>query len=86
MNQKQAFTEKLKQSWPSPIVARQQVAKFTGGMLSARTLANIDSDRSRNGPQRIKWGRIAAYDRDSLIDWLVSKMDFAADTEEQASS
>jgi hypothetical protein len=30
-------------NWPSPFVARQQLPKLTGGILNAKTLANLDS-------------------------------------------
>lgn len=35
--------KELSTKWPSPIVARAQVERFSGGLLNARTLANLDS-------------------------------------------
>lgn len=55
--------------WPSTIVSRDQVPKFTGGLLSARYMANLDSKGL--GPARIiKVGRKAGYTVDDLVCWL----------------
>jgi hypothetical protein len=62
----------LAESWPSPIVSRDQVGKFTGGALNPRTLANFDS--TGEGPKdRFKVGRKVCYPVDSLIEWLESR-------------
>ena len=64
----------LANSWPSPLVARnqKQLDKFSGGILNARTLASEDS--LGTGPQnRIKIGRKVAYPVESLIDWMQEK-------------
>lgn len=61
----QSFAEK----WPSPIVARTEAGKFTGGLIHPRTLANLDSQGL--GPSgRFKVGRKTAYPVNSFIDWL----------------
>ncbi|GKT10539.1 hypothetical protein DSTSK_38440 [Desulforhabdus sp. TSK] len=64
--------EKLKCSWPSPLVARLDVDRFSGGLLHPRTMANLDS--KGEGPTLLKFGRLAAYDRDELIAWLLNRL------------
>lgn len=55
--------------WSSPYVARDQVKKFTGGIINPRTLANLDS--KGEGPRdRVRVGRKIAYPVDKFIQWL----------------
>ena len=55
--------------WGSPVIARAEVKKFTGGGISAKTLANADSEGT--GPQgRFFIGRRVCYPVSSLLDWL----------------
>ena len=63
------FSE-LAKAWPSPIVARSEVDKFSGYVLHPRTMANVDSNPDIEGPERIKLGRKVAYFTDSLIAWM----------------
>lgn len=62
---------KLGNSWPSPIVSRTEIAKFSGGLLSPRTLANLDS--LGKGPPRGKCGRKVFYPIDTLVSWLQAR-------------
>jgi len=63
---------RLKQSWGAPLVAREKVGDFSGGVLNPRTLANADS--LGVGPEgRVKFGRKVAYTVESLIDWMFQK-------------
>jgi hypothetical protein len=64
--------EKLRRSWPSPLVARSEVARFSGGVLHPRTMANLDS--AGEGPPRVEMGRRIAYLRDGLIEWMLRRM------------
>ena len=67
------LVEKMKRSWPSPFVARLEVGRFSGGLLHPRTMANLDA--KGEGPQKITLGtRNVAYERDSLIDWMMLRM------------
>lgn len=60
---------KLFKDWPSPLVARSEVSRFSGGILNSKTLANHDSDGT--GPAgRVKIGRKIAYEKNSLISWI----------------
>jgi hypothetical protein len=63
-----ANLEHLKSKWPSSIVARKKVAEFSGGILSEKYLANLDS--LGQGPERLHIGRQVAYPVDSLIRWM----------------
>jgi len=55
--------------WPFPYVARQEIRKFCGGIISEKYIANLDS-KGLGPPGRIKVGRKVAYPVDSLIRWL----------------
>jgi predicted DNA-binding transcriptional regulator AlpA len=54
-----------------PIIARDQVYKLLGGVISGKTLANLDSDGK--GPKRIRIGRKVAYKTDDLLEWLEAR-------------
>ena len=54
--------------WPSAIVARTEVENFTGGMVSSKYIANLDSDG--RGPVRVKLGRKVGYPVKDLVAWL----------------
>lgn len=57
--------------WPSSIVARRKMLDFTGGIMSEKYIANLDS--LGNGPPRLKIGRQVAYPVDTLISWLETR-------------
>lgn len=59
---------KLAKAWPSPIVSRTEISKFSGGLLTPRTLANLDS--LGIGPPRGTCGRKVFYPVDSLVVWI----------------
>jgi len=62
----------LAKAWPSAIVARSEVAKFSGGAIGARRLANLDSQGL--GPRgRMRLGRRVCYRVSELIDWLEAR-------------
>lgn len=59
----------LLDKWPSGIVARSSVKDFTGGLLSGRYCANLDS--AGKGPPSIRVrGRSVAYPVASFVAWL----------------
>lgn len=63
--------EAMRTNWPAPIVVRQQrhLDRFSGGLLNARTLANLDS--AGKGPKgRVRIGRKVGYTVDGLIEWM----------------
>ena len=69
---KHADLSSLRKSWPSPFVARQEIKNFSGGITSAKYIANLDS-QGLGPPGRIKIGRKVAYPIDNLIEWLESR-------------
>ena len=58
----------LNSPWPSAVVARTEVEKFTGGILTGKYLANLDC--LGEGPDRLTCGRKVAYPVESLVAWL----------------
>jgi hypothetical protein len=63
----------LKESWPSVVIARKEVGAFTGGLVSAGTVANADSEGT--GPEgKFYSGRNAGYPVDSFIAWWKGKI------------
>ncbi len=61
----------MREKWPSEYVARTEVSRFTGGLISPRTMANIDC--LGTGPsEKIRLGKKVAYPVDALIEWLNS--------------
>ena len=69
--QKQNFKE-LADRWPSAWVSRQQIGTFTGGTISEKYAANLDS-RGLGPKGRIRVGRKIAYPVTSLIEWLENR-------------
>jgi hypothetical protein len=62
----------LGDKWPSSVVARDQIRFFTGGCVSPRRMANLDS--AGEGPKgRIRIGRKIAYPVTELVSWLESR-------------
>lgn len=56
-----------------PVIARKEVARFLGGIVASKTLANADT--SGDGPEvAYKVGRSVAYRTDSLVAWLVGRL------------
>lgn len=54
-------------------MARTDVPRLLGGIVSSKTLANADS--SGTGPQgRFKLGRKVAYETSQLLSWLEQRM------------
>jgi hypothetical protein len=61
--------KQLKEKWPSPVVARTEIKTFTGGIISEKYMANLDSQGA--GPDgRFKIGRKVAYPVNELVEWL----------------
>lgn len=65
--EKDIFQEMIER-WPSAVVARTEVGNFTGGMMSSKYIANLDSDGA--GPVRVKMGRKVGYPVKDLVAWL----------------
>ena len=68
----QADLKCMAESWPSPFVARTEIKTFTGGLISEKHLANLDS--LGKGPEgRIRVGRKIAYPIKQLVSWLEAR-------------
>lgn len=60
--------------WPSAIVSRDKVEDFTGGLITSKYLANIDSAGDKEGPPgRIRIGRKVAYPVSEFVKWLEAR-------------
>jgi hypothetical protein len=58
--------------WPSAYVARTEVGKFTGGLISEKYLANLDC--GGKGPAvRIRSGRKIIYPVVEFVKWLENR-------------
>jgi hypothetical protein len=65
--------KKAADKWPSSVVARSEVKTFSGGLVSAGTMANHDSQG--NGPEgAFCVGRKKCYPVESLCDWLIERI------------
>jgi hypothetical protein len=70
----------LADRWPSPFVSRGEVERFTGGIISIKYLANLDSQGA--GPQgRVRVGRKIAYNVRDLINWLENRAEMVENHE-----
>lgn len=60
--------------WPSSIVCRSEIVEFSGGLLSPRTLANLDS--KKEGIEKIPTigGRKACYEAAKAALFIVDRM------------
>lgn len=71
MSTSSAFRE-MADRWPSTVVARREVPRFTGGSMSAGHLANEDS-RGTGPRNRFRIGKVVAYPVVDLVEWLEQK-------------
>jgi len=61
--------DRMKERWPSAILARRDVPKFTGGAMSAKHLANLDS-QGQGPANRFRIGRNVCYPVEDFVAWL----------------
>jgi hypothetical protein len=59
----------LAENWPAPIVSRSDILRFTGGLISQRYIANLDS-KGLGPKERVRCGRRVGYPVDVLVEWL----------------
>lgn len=62
----------LRKNWPSTLVSRSEIKRFSGGIITPSYIANMDC-RGLGPAERIRIGRKIAYPVDSLIAWLKAK-------------
>jgi hypothetical protein len=60
--------DQMAEKWPSAVVARTEIDRFSGGLMSCKYLANLDSQGV--GPARVVVGRKVAYPVRELVAWL----------------
>jgi hypothetical protein len=65
----------LAKKWPSPFVARGDIERLTGGIMTPKYLANLDS-RGMGPKGRIRVGRKVAYSVTAIIEWLERRANF----------
>ena len=65
--EKDVFDEMV-EKWPSAVVARTAVKKFSGGLISGKYMANLDSQGL--GSERVKVSGRVAYPAKSLANWM----------------
>jgi hypothetical protein len=58
--------------WPSAVVARTEIAVFSGGMVKEKYAANLDS-AGLGCPGRFRVGRKICYPAKNLAEWLESR-------------
>ncbi len=66
--------------WPSAWVARTEIKNFTGGIITEKYIANLDS-QGIGPPGRVRCGRKIAYPVDELIAWLAKRTSLISDSE-----
>jgi hypothetical protein len=62
----------LADAWHSPFVAREEIERFSGGIITTKYIANLDS--AGKGPKgRFRCGRKVVYPVVSLIEFMESR-------------
>ena len=62
----------MAERWPSAFVARDKSSDFSGGLISPRYLANLDSV-GKGPPGKIRCGRKIGYSVVEFIKWLEAR-------------
>ena len=70
--------QEMADRWPSAIVARTEIDKFSGGMMSGKYLANLDCQGV--GPVRVVCGRKVGYPVKDLCGYVYRNPDGARET------
>ena len=66
---KEAIFQSMIERWPSPVVFRTESEKFTGGGISEKYLANLDS-QGKGPTGRFRIGRKICYPVTEFVEWL----------------
>jgi hypothetical protein len=64
--------QSLADKWPSAFVARHEIDRFTGGIVNAKYIANLDS-QGKGPTGRIRIGRKIAYPVSEVVRWLEAR-------------
>jgi hypothetical protein len=65
----QSVFQQMAGQWPSNVVAREEIHRFSGGIYSARYMANVDC-KGLGPANRYRCGRKVFYPVSDLIQWL----------------
>ena len=68
MNPAELFFSRLESFLP-PVFTREEAARHMGGLLSAKTLNNIDY-RGEGPEVRVRVGKKVGYERETFVQWL----------------
>ncbi len=69
MNKDQISFQSMAEAWGCPYVAREELKRFTGGLLSPRYAANLDAQR-KGIEGRIRCGRKVLYPALAVVKFL----------------
>lgn len=69
--------QEMAEKWPSAVVSRGEAERFTGGLIGAKYLANLDA--SGQGPSRFRCGRKVVYSVNEFVKWLEKRSAVIAD-------
>ncbi len=72
MQNPETLFKSMVESWPSPLVAREEIERFTGGLLTAKYCANLDS-QGKGIRGRIRCGRKIVYFTTAVVEFLASR-------------
>ncbi|HOE79189.1 MAG TPA: hypothetical protein PLX58_04425 [Smithellaceae bacterium] len=72
--------QEMADKWPSSIVARTEIKDFTGGAISEKYLANLDS-LGKGPANRFRLGRKVVYRTSDVVDWLQSRSESIPQTD-----
>lgn len=61
--------KQMAEKWPSVMVARTEISKFTGGLITTGYLANLDN-RGLGPATRVRMGKKVVYRVDDFINWM----------------
>ncbi len=72
MTEKISLFHSMADRWPSTMVARTEIEKFSGGIMSEKYIANLDC-QGRGPVGRIRCGRKVVYPVVELVKWLETR-------------
>ena len=73
--------EDMAKAWGCPYVAREELRRFSGGLLSPRYAANLDAQK-KGIEGRIRCGRKVLYPAMSVVKFLEGRAQFVGGQDE----
>jgi hypothetical protein len=64
--------KKIDEAWPSPIVLRKDIGKFSCGLVTTKAIATLDCE-GRGIPYTLINGKVA-YEKQNVIRWLTTRI------------